>query len=300
VRAVDVVVVAFNSRERLRGSVEGLAGLEDVRVVVVDNASTDGSLDSVADLSVERVALPANGGFARACNVGWRMGTAPLVLFLNPDASLGERSLRALAGAVDSDTEVAAAGPRMLNGAGALEFSQRRFPRLRSTFAQALLLHRVFPLAGWSDEVVRDVRQYERAGSPEWLSGACLLVRRSALELVGGFDDRFFLYCEDTDLCLRLRIAGFDVRFVPDALCVHQGGASAPRSSLLPTLASSRIRYAEKHHGSGRAALERAGVCLSALTHALVTRRGAAARGGHARSLRLALARRGTGADGRG
>ena len=289
VTAVDVVVVAYNSRERLRACVEPLAGLEGVQVIVVDNASSDGSLAAVADLPVTRIDLEENGGFARGCNTGWLAGDAPFVLFLNPDASIDERSLHRLARTLEEDRHAGAAAPRILHATGGLDLSQRRFPRVRSTYSQALFLHRLFPRAAWTDEVVRDVGAYRGARSPEWVSGACVLVRRSALETLGGLDEGFFLYCEDTDLCRRIRALAYDVRFVPEAVCVHEGGASAPRASLLPVLAASRIRYARKHSGRPAAALERLGVALGALTHTAASRGGR--RGGHARSLRVALSR---------
>jgi GT2 family glycosyltransferase len=172
---------------------------------------------------------------------------------------------------------------------GSLEYSQRRFPRLRSTYAQALFLHRVFPRADWVDELECDEDAYRWPGSPPWVSGACVLLRRSALETVGGLDDGFFMYCEDIDLCRRLRDAGYDIRFVPDAVVKHEGGASAPRASLLPVLAASRLRYAQKHRGWPGATLERLGVALGALTHAVVSRGGRTVRAGHVRALRRAL-----------
>jgi GT2 family glycosyltransferase len=108
------------------------------------------------------------------------------------------------------------------------------------------------------------------------------------LEELGGLDERFFMYCEDVDLCRRVRDAGYDVRYEPEAVAVHEGGASAPRASLLPTLAESRLLYARKHRGRTAAGVERGGIALGALTHLLVARR-RAVRAGHARSLRLAL-----------
>ena len=95
---------------------------------------------------------------------------------------------------------------------GSLDFSQRLFPRLRSTYAQALFLHRVFPRATWTDELVRDEDAYARRGSPDWVSGACILVRRDALVELGGLDEGFFMYCEDIDLCRRLQVVGLRAR----------------------------------------------------------------------------------------
>ena len=285
---VDVVVISYNSARYLRRSIESLARLDAVRVIVVDNASVDGALDTIADLSAERIPLGENGGFAHACNVGWRAGTAPYVLFLNPDCVVDEASLRLLVAVLEGEPAVAVAAPKILDAAGHLDYSQRRFPRLRSTFAHAFFLNHVFGEAAWSSELVRDVRAYERTGSPEWVSGACLLVRRASLESVGGWDDGFFLYCEDKDLCRRIRDHGGGIRFEPGAVAVHVGGASVSRTSLMAVLAASRIRYARKHSGPLAARFERLGIALTGLTHMVVTRGGRPMRAGHLAELLVA------------
>jgi GT2 family glycosyltransferase len=289
VALVDVVVVSYNSRRKLRGCLEPLLGAEELNLIVADNASPDGSLEAVAGLPVTALALPNNGGFAHGCNAGIAAGGAPYVLLLNPDAEIAPEAIRTLAGALAADERIGAAAPRIVAEDGTLEFSQRRFPRLRSTYAQALFLHRVFPRAEWVDELERDPAAYERAASPEWVSGACVLLRRSAVEAIGGLDDAFFMYCEDIDLCRRLRDAGYDIRFVPEAVVTHEGGASAPRASLLHVLAASRLRYARKHRSPAGALLERLGIAFGALTHALVSRGGGSVRRGHLRALRRAL-----------
>lgn len=288
-RALDVVVVSYNSEGYLRSCVEPVAHLRDVNLIVVDSASHDASLASVGDLPVEAVALEENRGFAHACNAGWRRGTAPLVLFLNPDARVDEASLRSLARVAESAPGIGAVAPRIVDARGSLDHSLRRFPRLRSTYAQALFLHRLFPRAEWSDELVRDRSAYESSWAPEWASGACLLVRRSVLERVGGFDEGFFLYCEDLDLCRRIRDAGFQLRFEPSALAVHDGGGSAPRAALYPILAASRARYAAKHQRRHVALLERLGIASGALTHAAVSRGGPGARRGNLRAIGAAF-----------
>lgn len=282
---VDVVVVSYNSRDRLRGCVAGLMDHSWLRVVVVDNASPDRSPEAVSDLPVTVIESPVNGGFAHGCNFGWRAGSAPAVLLLNPDARIEASAVRALADALDADPRLGAVGPLILDGDGSLDFSQRRFPRLRSTYAQALFLHRLAPSARWADELVRDPQAYTRPGRPDWISGACMMLRRTALERLGGLDEGFFLYCEDLDLCRRLRDAGLEVGFQPAARCGHEGGASAPRPALFPVLAESRLRYARKHDARLTALAERVGVGLGALTHAVVSSGGAAARRGHLRAL---------------
>jgi GT2 family glycosyltransferase len=137
------------------------------------------------------------------------------------------------------------------------------------------------------DEVVRDPVAYERPAVVEWVSGACMLVRRDLLKLVGGWDEGFFLYCEDIDLCKRIHDAGFEVRYEPTCVVVHTGGASGARSALLPTLAESRLRYARKHRNRWWRLLERIGFALGSFTHVVVSRGGLATRAGHARSLKV-------------
>lgn len=255
-----VVVVSFEARETL------LAGLRALRahaslpleLVVVDNASTDGSADAVRALDPEAlvIANAENVGFARACNQGWRASRAPHVLFLNPDAEVTPGAVEILARLLESRPTVGAAGPRTRGSDGAIQVStgpdltplaelrQRRLVlgvarRDARALAEAEALH---------------AREHEAA----WVSGSCLVVRRTALEAVGGFDERFFLYEEDADLCRRLREAGWGVVFTPEAEVKHHLGRSmskAPRRARLEYHRSHRLYYA-KHNGPlSRAAL---------------------------------------------
>ena len=291
---VDVVIVAYNSRARIRDCVLPLLELGWANVIVVDNASPDRSGDAVEDLPVTLVRAKDNRGFGAGCNLGWRAGSSPAVLFLNPDATISGAALRALTDVLDGEPKTGIAGPRIVDEEGVLDYSIRRFPRLRSTFAQALFAHRLAPGADWTDEVVRDPARYATSGDAEWLSGACLLVRRELLEGLGGFDETFFMYCEDTDICRRTWDAGYRVRFVAHAVAEHEGGGSAPRSSLLPVLARSRVLYAARHHGRAAAVAERFGVALGSAAHALVGRGDRATRAGHVAAAAAAFARAGT------
>lgn len=286
---IDVVVVSFNSRSTLRGCVEPLCRLPGVHVVVVDNASADGSSGVVADLPVEVVHAGRNRGFAAGCNLGIAAGEAPYVLLLNPDARLEPAGLRALAEVLRDAPGVAVAGPRIQHPDGSLAFSQRRFASLRSTWAQGLFLHRLLPRATWTDQLVRDAGAYERASAPDWLSGACMLVRRAALEALGGLDEAYFLYCEDQDLCRRIRDRGGQIRYVPEAVATHVGGASSSPGSTLAVLARSRITYARRHYRPWAVPVAVAGIAAGAATHALAAVRRPALRRGHAAALRVAL-----------
>jgi N-acetylglucosaminyl-diphospho-decaprenol L-rhamnosyltransferase len=287
---VDVVTVSYNSSDYLRAHLEPLSSVPQANVVVVDNASHDGSLETLTGLPLTTVPLSYNAGFSHGCNVGAAKGSAPFVLFLNPDASLRWDALERLVAELEDDPTIGAVGPRIVGDDGTLHHSLRRFPRLVSTFSQALLLHRLFPFAVWTDEVIRRPDAYERPGDQEWISGACMLVRRTAFDEIGGFDEGFFLFCEDTDLCARLRDRGHRITYRPDAVVTHVGGASAPFAAILPVAVTSRIRYARKHRSAPAALLERFGIGLGILTRLVVARGGATVRRGHATSLRAVLA----------
>jgi N-acetylglucosaminyl-diphospho-decaprenol L-rhamnosyltransferase len=288
--SVDVVVVAYNSRQCLRACVEPLVGIPGVTILVVDNACPERSFEVVDDLAgVQVIHTARNGGFAYGCNRGWRAGSSELVLFLNPDAQLEAPALARLAHVLDIDPAAGAVGPRTHGADGTLAWSIRRFPSLRSTYAQAFFLHRLAPRAAWVDEVVRDPARYDRPGRVDWLPGACLLVRHSTLEAVGGLDEGFFMYGEDTDFCWRVRRAALDVVYSPEAICVHEGGRSFPRARLLPVLAASRLHYAKRHHGAMRAVIERVGIGIGEGLRTMIGRGESGARRGHLRALGVIL-----------
>jgi GT2 family glycosyltransferase len=290
--SVDVVIVSYNSGDTLRGCVEPLAGEPGINVIVVDNASPEDPLSTIADLDVRTIRAPRNGGFSYGCNLGANAGTSEYVLFLNPDAVLSPDDLHRLVALLDAEPAIGCVGPKILGGDGEVLYSRRREPRLRTTLANALFLHRLFPRAAWADEMVRDRAEYERPGDAGWLSGACLCIRRTAFAEIGGFDESFFLYCEDADICVRLRAAGHAVRYEPSVVARHQEGSSAPRSALAAIHAKSRARYAQLHYRPAAARLEAALLALSAVTHAIVAfpRRRAHAQG-HTAALRALTGR---------
>jgi GT2 family glycosyltransferase len=294
--SIDAVVVSYNSRATLQACVGPLTAMPDVAVTVVDNASSDGSLESIADLPVQALSSGRNGGFGFGCNFGAARGTAEYLLFLNPDATITSEALAVMRATLDADASLGAVGPRILGDDGSLHFTQRRYPRVRSTWSQALFLHRIAPRASWSDEVISDRDAYEVPGSPEWLSGACLLIRRSAFEQIDGFDERFFLYCEDIDICRRLRDAGYGLRYEPGATIGHVGGASAPRGSTAPIYARSRIAYARKHYRRGLVGVERMGVAVGEALHALASAARPRKARGHLAALRAVITPIGQGA----
>jgi GT2 family glycosyltransferase len=286
---VDVVIVTYNSAPTIEHCLNGLVDQPHLHVTVVDNASTDATVEVLRGFSVDLISQKSNVGFAAGCNVGWRHGQSPYVLFLNPDAAVDTASIRALVDVVESDESAGIVAPKFVYPDGRLALYLRRFPSLSSTFGRALFLHRIFPHVGRLEEVVGNRSSYERPGRHDWIPGACMLVRRTLLTALAGFDERYFMYCEDKDLCKRAAELGYYVWYEPKAVCVHESGASKPRSSLLPVLAASRLRYARLHEPRPIAALHRLGLVLEALTRLVLTRGGTAARAGHAQALLLLI-----------
>jgi len=257
---VTVVVVSFEAREALLAalaSVRAHAGLP-VETIVVDNASADGSAEAVRAAFPDAlvIANPENVGFARACNQGWRVARAPFVLFLNPDAELLPGALPAFLAFVQRRTDAGAAGPRTRSGDGSIQVSTGPDLGLVSEWRQRRLVLGVARREPWA--LAQAEALYAREHEPGWVSGSCLLARRTALEQVSGFDEGFFLYEEDADLCRRLRRAGWSVAFTPDAEIRHQLGrsmSSVPRRARLE-YHRSHLRYYAKHNDlASRAAL---------------------------------------------
>jgi GT2 family glycosyltransferase len=255
-----VVVVSYEARESLLGCLRALrehAGL-GVEIVVVDNASRDGSAQAVRDgyPDARLLANRENVGFGRACNQGWRASSAPLVLFLNPDAEVTPGALGTLAGLLETRPEVGAAGPRTRSADGAIQVSTGPDLTWLSEVRQRRLVRAV--ARRLCPALAKAEARYAVEHEPDWISGSCVIARRSALEAVAGFDERFFLYEEDADLCRRLRAAGWRVVFTPAAEVRHQLGRSMSRAPERARLEyhRSHLLYYRKHNGPfSRAAL---------------------------------------------
>jgi N-acetylglucosaminyl-diphospho-decaprenol L-rhamnosyltransferase len=249
-----VVIVTYNSADEVGGLLDSLPPAADglrLRVVVVDNDSGDDTATVVAARPwVTFVPSGGNLGYAGGINVGRRqVGPARSVAVLNPDLRLEPGSLRRLFDAARLPG-AGAAVPRMLDGNGALSPSLRREPTVPRALGDALLGARWPGRPGWLSEMVWARAPYDRPGAVDWATGAALLVTTEADTAVGAWDDeRFFLYSEETDYCRRLRQAGFAIRYVPEAVVRHRGGASGSGPALVALNEVNRVRYFRKYHG---------------------------------------------------
>ncbi len=254
------VVVNYESGPALARCVADLRAAGLAELVVVDNGSTDGSLAAavaaVPDLDV--VVPGRNLGYGAAVNRGVAATTAPYILVCNPDLEVPVDAVGALVEALDSDPGCALAGPLIRTPEGGRYPSARRFPSMVDAAGHALL-----GLFVPDNRFTRNYQRSELDGAPtevravEWVSGACFLVRRPALEGVGGFDESYFMYAEDVDLCWRLGRAGWSIAYAPAAEVTHLQGRSTDRHPYRMILEHHRslLRFAARSSTGWRKAL---------------------------------------------
>jgi GT2 family glycosyltransferase len=249
---LSVIIVNWNTRQLLRDCLESV--LADPasgqwEVLVVDNASADGSAAMVRECfpRVQLLASPENLGFSRANNLALAQAKGEYLLLLNSDTRVERGALGGLVEFMAGHPRVGAAGPMLLNGDGSLQLSCGLAPSLRAEIVHKLLLHRLFPffkLAGWDHRSARAVG---------WVSGACLLIRRRALEEVGPLDPAMFMCCEDLEWCMRLAQRGWQIFYYPFSRVIHLEGQSIGKNlgEMLVVSQQSLFYLFQKHFGTG-------------------------------------------------
>lgn len=253
---LSVVLVHYRSPAALEQCLRTLApelAPWATEIVVVDNDSRDGTPDALraSHPGVRVIANPDNAGYARAVNQGIAATSGETVLVMNPDCEVRPGALRVLLEHLRANPQVAIAAPRIQNPDGTLEYSARSFPdHLTFLFNRYSLLTRLFPGNPWSRRYLLTDWDHASSRAVDWLSGACLLVRRAAIEQVGGMDEAFFMFNEDVDWCRRMKLAGWSNMYLPQATVMHHVGAS--RHRVAPRVILSRhlgmIHYFRKHH----------------------------------------------------
>ena len=281
---VSVIVVSWNTRDltlACLGSLPSAAGALAWDAWVVDNASSD---DSVAAIrrrfpDVHVLARTDNAGFAGANNEGLAASRGRWALLLNSDAEMRPGALEALVRFADARPRAGAVGPRVVNPDGSFQSGPAPLPSVTRELLSAAglgrrLLRPQFPFLAEDDS-----RTPQPAG---YVSGACLLMRREAVEAVGGLDEGYFMYSEEPDWCMRIRRAGWETWYTPAAEALHHGGQSTRqvRDPMFRALYASKVRYFRVHHGRLRAAACATGlVALTAVRRLVRTCRGVASPG---------------------
>jgi GT2 family glycosyltransferase len=246
-----VVVVSTNEAHWLRRCLPTIydhAGMIEIDVVVVDNGSSDGTRELVeSEFSRARVVECVNLGFGQANNCALRTVDARWVLFLNPDTEILDGTLGALIEGLDSRPSVGVAGVRQVTADGQLWPTIRRFSTATRWFFEAIGSER-FPFrASWLGERELDMSVYDQDVECDWVSGSVMFIRRAALQSAGFWDERFFMFCDETDLCLRIKQAGWEVRHLPDATILHHAGKAGWSPKREAQGAYARRLYLQKH-----------------------------------------------------
>lgn len=254
---ISVITVTYECRELLRpmlASLDGATRARAAEVIVVDNASSDGVVAMLRSdwPSVTVIEMGENAGFAKANNRGFAAARGRYVMLLNPDTVAHDGSLTALADFLDSDARAAVAAPRLLYPDLRDQGTARSFPTAAAAlFGRRSVLTKLFPKNRWSRRYLSGRAQTGAAPfEVDWVSGAAMMVRRDAIDHVGGLDEGFFMHWEDADWCHRMKDAGHKVFCVPASRIVHHEGGSRrgwpPRQ--LRAFHEGAFRYYAKHH----------------------------------------------------
>jgi GT2 family glycosyltransferase len=248
---VDIVIVNFNTREHLRSCLDSIDRDEANSVMVVDSSSTDGSVDMLrTDYPWVKLISQPNRGFGAAANRGLKESHSDYLLLLNSDTVLEADTASALAAHLDEHPTAAVVGPRLLNTDGTLQPSCYPFLTPLNVLLVMTLLSRVIGFFPVFRERHLPTSAHASVRIVPWVKGAALALRRAPILRLGGFDESYFMYSEELDLCYRLRATGWEVHYTPAAIVRHVGGASTvnARAAMSAQVFTSLIRFYEKHY----------------------------------------------------
>jgi N-acetylglucosaminyl-diphospho-decaprenol L-rhamnosyltransferase len=246
---VSTIVVTYNALPWVEKALESARGTE---VVVVDHGSTDGTLELVRERFPEATLVEQeNKGFGAGNNAGMRVASGKWFLLLNSDAWLQPGALEGLVDFAEAHPDAAVVGPRLLNPDGTLQRSVRGFPTVWRIATEYLFLRKLAPRSRALNAFYAGGFDHDEPREADFLMGSVLLVRRAAVEAVGGFDERYFMFSEETDWCYRLREAGWTTWFFPGAEAVHVGGATTTQSwePMFREQVRGHVRFLADHRG---------------------------------------------------
>ena len=285
---LSIVIVNWNVRELLRRCLASIAVSDALfvegtqppaqnaggakrrwfaEVIVVDNASTDDSVSMLAEGFSWVQVIPNRGnlGFTKANNQGLAASRGRYVLFLNPDTEATPQAIGQMLAYAEDHPNVGVIGPQLRYGDGSVQSSRRRFPTLATFFLESTVLQQRWPRNRILDRYFVLDKPDDAISQVDWVVGACMLVRRSVLDAIGGFDEGFFMYSEELDLCHRAVDAGWQVVYDPQAVVTHYEGKSSEQVMAARHIRfhTSRVRYVRKYHGAAAAAAVRTFLLLT-------------------------------------
>jgi GT2 family glycosyltransferase len=266
---ISVIVVNWNTRELLKACLRSVYDQRHevvMEVIVVDNASTDRSVEMVRQMypDVRLIANTNNEGFAKASNQALRICRNQYMLLLNSDAELAPRALHRMGSFLANNPVVGAVGPKILNPDGSFQSAAMTFPTILGEFLLTTKMFRLFRSPHFPSHPEHRSR---RSCDADWLSGACLMIRREALEDVGNLDETYFMYSEEVDWCWRAKRKYWKIYYLAEAQALHHGGQSIDQVPLArrTRVYGGKALFFKKHRGPVYAAFFRMMVSIITL-----------------------------------
>jgi len=259
--SLSIILLSWNVRDLLRACLKSLPLAEaQTEIIVVEAASADGSADMVRGEfpSVKLITSDENLGYTRGNNLGLRAATGRYLLILNPDTEVLAETLGRMLAYMDAHPRVGVLGPQLIFPDGSLQSTRRRFPSLLTGFLESTWAQPLAPRALLDHYYARDLADNAIA-EVDWVVGAALLVRREAYAQVGRLDEEFFMYSEELDWCKRIKAAGWQVVYFPEARIIHheaRSSAQVPAATHI-RFNTSKVHYFRKYHGALAAELLR-------------------------------------------
>ena len=228
---ISIIIVSFNTKhliDRCFESVKNSVGNLDYEIIVVDNMSKDGSYDYIREKYPEVKLIQSGGniGFAAANNLGYKSAEGEYIILLNSDAFMVEDGLKKAAEKMEKDKTIGLAGVKLIGEKGEWQPSARSFPGIFTEFVTISGLSNKYPKSKLFGKVDMTYCDQNRDIFCDWVPGAFSIIRREAIEKAGFFDERFFLYYEEVDLCKRIKEAGYKIVYWSDIKVIHIGGGS--------------------------------------------------------------------------
>ena len=251
---LTLILISWNTSKELKSCLYSVRDAinDAVQVIVVDNASGDDTVEMIHSEFpwVHLIANKTNYGFGKGCNIGLRESLGRYIFFLNPDSAIEKESLKSIVEFGDSHPEAGILGIKVMNPNGTLQYSCRHFPTVAAGLFRNSILGKFFPKNPYTRDYLMVDWNHNQPQEVDWVSGCALVIRKETIEELGGFDERFFMYCEDVDLAYRAKQKNWKVMYFPGAVSIHSRSKSSDKSPnhMIFEFHKSMYRFFKKHY----------------------------------------------------